>query len=186
MSDGPHKSLPLKRHWKELAKRAATAAYSPSEVLEALVPAVQRDFGDTPLEQIKEILAGSMQLSFFVEERIAQLEAVRSAHRGCVAADTLIDCAINAVELNLTGDTAYKTALKNAMHDHVLGYCHSIEEHYIREDESNAVNVRERLRAACASCSFEDITDKLMVNSRPSRSELLLPKRDGADDGPPL
>jgi hypothetical protein len=43
MSDGPHRSLPMRNHWRNLAERAAKAVFSPQEVSEALPYALHRD-----------------------------------------------------------------------------------------------------------------------------------------------
>ncbi len=59
MSDGPHRSLPLRPHWKTLARRAAKAAHSPDEVAEALPFALKRELLQAPLNQIREVLNGS-------------------------------------------------------------------------------------------------------------------------------
>ena len=43
MSDGPHKSLPLRPHWRTFAQRAAKAAYALDEVRDTLAYAIKRD-----------------------------------------------------------------------------------------------------------------------------------------------
>ena len=44
MSDGPHRSLPMRKPWKDLAMRGDKAAYSASEVAEAATNALASDF----------------------------------------------------------------------------------------------------------------------------------------------
>ena len=44
MSDGPHRSLPMSRGWKQLARRAANKAFSPVEVCDALPAALHQDW----------------------------------------------------------------------------------------------------------------------------------------------
>lgn len=44
MSDGPHRSLPMRKPWRELAMRGDKAAYSASEVAEAATNALASDF----------------------------------------------------------------------------------------------------------------------------------------------
>ena len=43
MSDGPHKSLPMRRGWKCVAERADKSAFEGSEVQEGINSALQRD-----------------------------------------------------------------------------------------------------------------------------------------------
>lgn len=46
MSDGPHKSLPMKPAWRKVAERAANPACARDEVSGALLPALARDWTD--------------------------------------------------------------------------------------------------------------------------------------------
>lgn len=186
MSDGPHRSLPMRRHWKALAARAATPAYSPTQVAEAFPVALKRDFGEAPLSQIRDILGGGEQSSLFREDRAAQLEAARHACRGSAAANTLIDCAIEATANGLTGDTAFRTALENASDAHAKAGCHQIEEHWRREEPQSTVNVRDRLNTARSACSYSDLASELMSGKPTGKGDLRLRKRTGVDEGPSL
>nr|HEV8011425.1 hypothetical protein [Bradyrhizobium sp.] len=40
MSDGPHKSLPMRDGWRKLAKRAANTNFEPTEISEAIPGAI--------------------------------------------------------------------------------------------------------------------------------------------------
>lgn len=46
MSDGPHRSLPMRRAWKKVAERAANPACAPEEIGNALIPALAQDWND--------------------------------------------------------------------------------------------------------------------------------------------
>ena len=43
MSDGPHRSLPMRRPWKTVAECADNAAFEVDEIREAIVPALEQD-----------------------------------------------------------------------------------------------------------------------------------------------
>ena len=43
MSDGPHRSLPMRRPWKTVAECADTPAFEVEEIREAIVPALEHD-----------------------------------------------------------------------------------------------------------------------------------------------
>lgn len=172
MSDGPHRSLPLKPHWKSLAERAATPAYSLAEVAEAWSVALNAEMREAPLDEIRTILGGGEQRALFNEECAAQLEAARSACRGSMAGTAVIDCAIEAHAIGLRGDEAFEAAVQNARDTLARSAIHSIDEHYKREDGANAAAVRGRLAAGCRDVS----------NSNTTR----LKKRTGVDEGPPL
>jgi hypothetical protein len=176
----------MRRHWKALAARAATPAYSPTQVAEAFPVALKRDFREAPLSQIRDILGGGPQSSLFQEDRTAQLEAARRACRGSAAGNTLIDCAIEANANGLTGDAAFKTTLENALDTHARANCHAVEEHYKRENWPNPAHVRDRLGAARDACSFGAVATELISGKTNDKSDLRLPKRKGLDEGPPL
>lgn len=186
MSDGPHRSLPMRRQWRDLAERAATPAYSTAQVAEAFPVALKRDFREAPLSQVRDILGGSAQTSLFKEDRAARLETARQACRGSAAGNTLIDCAIEANAQGLTGDAAFRSALENAMDAHARAGCHQIEEHWRRKEPESTANVRERLREARAACAHDAIAAELMSGEPSKSGDLKLPKRTGVDEGPPL
>lgn len=183
MSDGPHKSLPLRQHWKNLAERAATPAYSLDEVAEAWSVALNEEMREVPLDQIRTILGGGKQRSLFNEECAAQLEAARGICRGSMAGTAVIDCALEAHAKGLKGDEAYEAAIHNAHEVLVRSATHSIDEHYKREDQPNAATVRERLDAGCQQQS-NSIGSSASSRSEPSNARLK--KRTGVDEGPPL
>ena len=185
MSDGPHKSLPMRRHWKDLAKRAANLAYSPDEVSEAILPPLMREFRAAPLSEIRVILGDGKQGSLFKEDRSARLEEARQLCRGSAAGNTLIDCAIEAVTNGLTGDIAFSEALENALEAHARGGCHQIEEHHYREEPHSTSNVRDRLCTARSLCSYAVLASALM-SGKPADGNLRLPKHRGINEGPSL
>jgi hypothetical protein len=174
----------MRRHWKDLAERAATPAYSPHEVGEAFPVALKNDFREAPLEQIRDILGGGKQGSLFKEDRAAHFEAARGACRGAAAGQALIDSALEAKANGLTGDKAFKSALENAVDAHARGNCHSIEEHYKRAGWPGTADVRDRLTAARGECSFSELATELMSDVSAAKGNLRLEKRTGVDEGP--
>lgn len=185
MSDGPHKSLPLRRHWKKFAERAATPSFSPSEVAAALPNALLNDFREAPMAQVFNIFLGDGQISLFHEDCADLLEAVRSCCRGAVG-NILIDCAIEANVDGLTGDLACKTALENALEAYARGTCRSIEEHYKRKESRSVANVRDRLKGACSQISFATLASEMMSDKTDRTGQFHLIKRTGIDEGPQL
>jgi len=162
MSDGPHRSLPMRRQWRDLAERAATPAYTAEQVAEAFPVALKHDFREAPLLQIRDILGDSAQVPLFNEDLSPQLEAARRACRGSAAGNTLIDCAIEANAQGLTGEAAFRSALKNAMDAHARAGCQQIEEHWRRNEPKNTENIRERLREARSACAHDALASELM------------------------
>ena len=46
MSDGPHRSLPMKKGWQHVAERADNRAFGADEISTAMIPALERDCRD--------------------------------------------------------------------------------------------------------------------------------------------
>lgn len=186
MSDGPHRSLPMRRHWKQVAERAAKAAFSADEVCEALPVALHRDLCEAPLVAIRDILSGD-QGSLFADSEIERLEAVRMASPRSAACDVVIDCAIQAVGDGLTGETAYRATLENACEARVRSQSRSLEEHYLREASARSARyMRDRLDAARQQCDFKAIASSFMSGARSPRGAAYLPRHTGLDEGPSL
>src|SRR5258706_4256180 len=58
MSDGPHRTLPLRHVWRQLAKRAAYWAYDRQDVIDAICPALERDCAwELPKDFMRELHA---------------------------------------------------------------------------------------------------------------------------------
>ena len=114
MSDGPHRSLPMRRHWRDFAERSAKAAFSPDQVSEALPHALKKEILEAPIKEIRDIMGSG---SLFPEMRIERLEALRKVHRGSAAATRVIDCAIEAAASGLIGEGGTHMAVKNAIDD---------------------------------------------------------------------
>lgn len=186
MSDGPHRSLPMKRHWKDLAERAATPAFSAGEVADCVPVALRQDFRETPLLKVRDIFGGGEQSSLFSEDRAGQIEAARRACRGSAAGTALIDSALEANADGLAGDAAFKAALQTALAAHARAVCHQIEEHYLREEPQNTARVRDRLAAARKRCDFGGLASEMMSGGPTDKESLRLRKRKGIDEGPPL
>jgi hypothetical protein len=186
MSDGPHRSLPMRRHWRDLAERAAKAAYSADEVCDALPYALQKDLREAPLSAIRNILSGG-QGSLFIRDEIERLETVREANTRSAASNVVIDCAIQAVSEGLTGDAAYRVALESACDERVRSAFRSVEEHYHRETNAPSVRyVRDRLDAARQQCDFKSIASEFMSGGHSSRGAVRLRRHTGLEEGPTI
>ncbi len=185
MSDGPHRSLPLRPHWKTLARRAAKAAYSPDEVAEALPFALKREFPQALLNAIREVMCGD---TLFPWMRREQLDALRAKHPGSAPANLAIDCAVAVVTNEATGEAGVQAALTAALAETMHSALRATEEHYQREAHPRRSSyVRKRLDAArqkvdCGALARELLSD----NTKPKRRAVNLPTRKGVDEGPPL
>lgn len=185
MSDGPHRSLPLRLHWKRLARRAAKAAHSPDEVAEALPFALKCELLQAPLKAINEVMCRD---TLFHTIRIEQLEALRVQHPGSAPANLTIDCALAAIASGLTGEAGAHAAVSAALADTMHSALRAVEEHYQREASPRSGNyVRQRLDAARHQVDCGAIARELLSSGVPPRQRAVtLRTRKGVDEGPPL
>ncbi len=185
MSDGPHKSLPLRPHWRTFAQRAAKAAYAADEIREALTYALKRDVLQAPIKTIRQIMGSD---TLFPSMRIEKLEALRSRHPGSAPAQLAIDCAVAAAGKGLAGDAGTHAALSMAIEDTARSAMRSIEEHYQREAHPRSSRyVRERQQATRQQLDCGALARELLSPAKPpQRRSISLPTRSDVDQGPPL
>jgi hypothetical protein len=185
MSDGPHRTLPMRRHWKDTAERAARLVHSESDVCEMLTFALKRDLLETPIEKMREIL-DNQKPDLFPTLQVEQLEELRSTCRGSSAANVSIDCAIEAVQNGLRGHAAVQSALKNALDDVMRSAFRGMNEHYQREaTPRETASLRARLGAARRQIDCGAIANELLSPQKPpSPRSLQLPRHTGLDEGP--
>jgi hypothetical protein len=188
MSDGPHRSLPMRAGWKRTAERADKPAYSAAEVADAICRAVEDDWrAEIPESCTKSLsqILGNQQLSLLDDASAAQFAAVRRSLSGWGSlGGVLIDCAEEAAARGKFGEDALRDAVRNALADRVLRNVKQVEEHYHRNSPQRGINIRERLDEAVTGVSFDTITRRvLQVGDRPEGHRR---KQQGLDDGVPL
>lgn len=187
MSDGPHRSLPMLRRWRDVAERAAKSVFSADDVCEAVTHALRKDARGLPVEAVREVLGAGTQGYLFAEDRIAEVEALRSGCRGSALGHALIDCAVEAISDGLHGDAACRTVMRNALEQYTRDNFRGVEEHYLREASARSARfVRDRLDATQNGFAFGSLADELASPSAGRKSASRLPRHTGIDEGPPL
>lgn len=186
MSDGPHKSLPMRRGWKRLAKRADTKAFSPDEVADALPAALGQDWAADVqpgfTRRLQDILVKSDD-DLFGDRRIDRLNAERADAAGRPLAGVLIDCLIHEIDQGRSGDDALKEAAANALSDRAARGARQVEEHYQRESgHRRADRVRGRLEAGVAMTDMRSLAQRLLGAACEQRVRAPA-RQDGLDDG---
>ena len=76
MSDGPHRSLPMRKGWKKLAERGDGTLHSDEQVRDAVPLALTDDWReercDDFMNHVKDVLLGSNQDTLFQIPRMKQ------------------------------------------------------------------------------------------------------------------
>src|ERR1700674_1824982 len=100
MSDGPHRSLPMRHGWKKLDERADKPAFEPQHVADAVGPALEQDFRvEVPNALVRGLrdFCADAQPSLFEDQRAAEVDALRRSAAGLGSlAGVLVDYAVQA------------------------------------------------------------------------------------------
>ena len=190
MSDGPHRSLPLRGLWKSVADRASKDAWSIEDVAEATSKALERDLKEVPIQSIRKILGAGLELSLFAQNEtavLAELDRTRAECRGSAIGNAAIDGALHAVLEGDRGELACQRALQYALNQTLRSYSRSIEEHYQRKaGDRSARHMRDRLAAVGRSCDVDAIARRHGLSGGLAVRSPALARRTGIDDGPAM
>lgn len=187
MSDGPHRSLPMRPGWKKLAERTDKAAFSAEEVRGAVQAALEGDWHkeipDSLVRKVREILSDS-QTDFFSNQRLEKLEFLQKEAAGSPLAVLFLDYATWAIiARGLSGDEALEEAASQALADRATRGARQIEEHYYRKaTQSHAADVQRRIENEIKRPDIARIARRLVGLDK--SEQLQRPtKRTGLDDG---
>jgi len=187
MSDGPHRSLKMRRSWKKLAERADKHAFEPAEICDAVIPALAEDWNDgVPAELVRgvrEVLDGK-QVPLFEDQKPLQLEALRPLAAGHSIGQVFLDCAIELVMTRGAGPDALVQAATNALAVQASCGARQVEEHYYRKSTTpRAQNVRARIEEGVASASLDGLARQILKLSPSLTLRTTAKKQQGLDDG---
>ena len=191
MSDGPHKSLPLRRAWKRVCAVAGNTAHGLDEVVERLLPAlaadVRHEVGEAFAAKLRKILEpDAEQLTLFSDVR-DQLAALRREQCSPFQSD-LIDSVDDAIRDGLKGLDALTTGAKVAIDTRASATINSVVEHYLRKaPHEAAVGVGRRLSAGLKEAAAQ--VGALASGLATGRLAVAVPgpaPRSDLDDGPSL
>ena len=178
MSDGPHKSLPMPRGWKELAKRADKKTYDLAEVASALPHALSNDWKNEVSYQLiaalKEVFLGQSNSLRVREISLQQLEACKPFAAGSAFGTSAVAWAIQMVHEGRCDESAMFEAIGNAALERAYSGFRQVEEHYLRESTGRrADGVRARLENAASGLTANQLGSQLVNpdsgNARPKR-----------------
>lgn len=186
MSDGPYKSLKMRRGWKEFANCADKNAFAPEEISDALFWALEQDCrAEIPASLVREIrtIIQDNQQSFSGDERLQKLEALKSDAVGYPLANVLLDCFVQAAASGKADEAVLAEATHNALTDWTARGFRQVEEHYRRKSSENrAMNVRERMQRGVAHVDLSVLAERVLETTKtvsPARRE----RQAGLDDG---
>jgi hypothetical protein len=186
MSDGPHRSLPMRPGWKKVAEYVGNETFTPKDVCDAVVAVLERDWrkdiSPSIIGGIQDVLGGG---TLFSEDSLRALADLRSSVGGCELGSALLDHVAYAVSDGKSGDAALREAVTRTLTDWSARCARQVEEHYLRKSSAATTkNVRSRVEKGIQQVPFTALTSRLL--SPESTPALRLAKHDRLDDGVPL
>jgi hypothetical protein len=187
MSDGPHRSLPMRRGWKRVAKCGDNNAFTLEEVSTSIVYALEEDsrseFPDAFMKGLCD-LCREHETSLFKDQMGLQLEGLRQ-FAGYGMGRAVLDHALLLSENGERGLAIAEKAVVCALTDRAARGARQVEEHYCRESrQPRAYGVRARIEDAIGSSSpaFNALARKIL-EIEPSSAPLPVIKQQGLEDG---
>jgi len=186
MSDGPHRSLKMRRGWKKVAEYADKGAFAHEEIGAAIASACLQDareeLPDAVARCVREVFGGQ-QDSLFREQKVLQLEALRRLTAGQGFGQVFLDCAIQVASTGPAGSDAAVEAAENALEIWGARHARQIEEHYCRESTTRrAANVRSRIEEANRGAGGAGLARQLLKLDDAHKGRASQ-RKSGLDDG---
>ena len=183
MSDGPHRSLPMRRWWRRLAERADKCAFDVEEVADALIPALEseclNELAPAFLQRLRRVFA---EPGLFGPAESPQLEELSAQTQTGLGRRVLDNVAVLS-PTEATDSNFLQRALENTIHSEAQRYFRQIEEHYRRRSSaSRAQRERDRLNEALGRADVSVVARKLLEPDG-SRSVSRVPLKTGLDEG---
>ena len=184
-SDGPHRSLPMRRPWKKVAECADNSAFEVEEIRDAILPALendcQREMRREFLDEFHGVCADQDASLFKCDLRPALERLRRTASAGLE--HLVIDHAIHAAANGASGRGVAEKAVGQALKDRGASGIRQVEEHYLRESTAKrAHNVRDRMEQAISGANIDTVARSLL-DGRQKSTARKPSRRRGLDDG---
>ena len=195
MSDGPYKTLPMRKAWKDVAERAHKGAYTDEETAEAMRIALhndfQRDVGKEFFEAIGKLLIEQQQQNLLAAEAGFEIEAIRERFPSTSLGDAVIEHTQVALQRGLSGEAALEEGVNRAARDHAQACIRSVEEHYKRDaksirEQAKTESVRDNLTKTLTSDAVADFGAEVVSVIRGEPVSTKLEKAVDLDAGPVL
>jgi hypothetical protein len=189
MSDGPHRSLQMRRAWKELAKRGDQRTYDSDQVAEAATHALASDFKNevsaTLVSALKNVFTRRDNSLGLPEIALQQLDEAKALAAGSVFGMNAVAWSIQLVHENRVDKDALYEAVGLAAKERGFANTRSVEEHYLRQsNQRRADGVSARLQSAISALS-EGKLGSMLVDPPPTAARGPR-KRTDLNDGVPL
>ena len=193
MSDGPYKSLPLRKSWRTVTEYAHKPAFTADECAKAMRAALHQDFKrDVPKEMmsaIKVVMLNTAQGSLLPTLALTELDNIRHANPVSGLGDAIIEHTQLALHKGKTGSEALQEGCQQAAVDYARSNILAVEEHYRREpakfqNERKTVSVRARLQETLSTSTVRVVGREVVAMLGGKKIVTKVQKEAGLDVGP--
>lgn len=162
MSDGPHRSLPMPKAWKEFARKGDKKIYGVDEVRDAAVYALSRDFANevsgTLLRALRNIFDGIGNSLLMRDVALQSLNDTQHLAAGSVFGSAAVRWCEEYVQAGAFGRDNFHEAIGCAVQERGYAGQKQVQEHYLRESSARrADGVASRIGDAIDSLSPRDL-----------------------------
>ena len=183
MSDGPYKSLPMQRWWREVAKAAENEAFEIGEISTRIIVAVDEDCHRNNLASFVSYIQDVLNKDDLLSGDIVNtLEGLRTIVAGYPAGNVLLDHIIYLLRDGHSRTSTIEEGVTYMLQDWSARHARQIEEHYLRESNIQISNkVSARIHQAIQKAPFVDLTNRQLDKGK--NPTLRLKKQVALDDG---
>lgn len=162
MSDGPHRSLPMPKAWKELARIGDEKIYGAEDVCDAAVYALSKDFANevsgTLLRALRNIFDGVGNSLLMADVAMHALNDARHLAAGSVFGSAAVRWCEEYIRTGAFGRDNFHEAIGCAVQERGYGGQKQVQEHYLRKSGARrADGVASRIGGAIDSLSPRDL-----------------------------
>lgn len=193
MSDGPYKSLPMSKPWKDVAMRAHKGSFTKEEREQSMCVAlrndVMRDVGKDYINAIGNILVDQKQGNLLSDQTANEIDSITNRFSQSPLRDNISANIQAALHAGKSGEDALAEGVNLAVQDYARGRNRQVEEHYKRDarthsEREKAVSVRDVMAQTLASPAVANLGREIVGYIRGEAFQTRLVKASGLDDGP--
>ncbi|SEI15023.1 hypothetical protein SAMN05216228_102892 [Rhizobium tibeticum] len=192
MSDGPHKSLPLRHGYQRVAAWAYKPAFGIQQVSEAAEAALMRDVGLEVAPALKQLvtIVDGWDLLTLASSANEQLDRLRFDPSVQPLAASAIEATQMAIAEGHAGLAAVEKGLAASLGERLAAGARAIEEHYLVKAGPGACQlIRRRLGETIGEMTAGGTFDRMaksILGDRTVKVTRSPTVYDGVDQGPPL
>ena len=190
MSDGPYRSLPMSRGWKQLAKLAENANFDHADtgaaVSHALATTWRSEVPATVVKGIRDVFLET-EPDLFPDIRIARIDAIAADTAGYGLSRQLVFHASSVLAEGLMGEVGLAEATRRTLDAYAARATRQIEEHYCRNTTARLTQqMRNAISQAIGAADFDTLARQCSGLEPRAGKRRAMRKHVGIDDGVPL